>query len=76
VIGDRKSGKLYANRGMIAETYANLGCLGMMLLKPTPIWDVYGRGRGGKKSVDLVIARDPVIGNLANPTPIRDGLGW
>jgi hypothetical protein len=35
----------YANSSLIAEVYANLGWLGMPLLKPTPIWDTPGRGR-------------------------------
>jgi hypothetical protein len=34
----------YANQGLIAQVYANLGCLGMTPLKSTPIWDGYRRG--------------------------------
>jgi hypothetical protein len=34
-----------------------------------------GGGRVGKKSGDPVIARDRVIGNLANSTPIWGALG-
>jgi hypothetical protein len=33
-----------SGKGETCEPYANLGCPGMMSLKPTPIWDGYGRG--------------------------------
>ena len=50
-------GQPCANRGLSAEVYANLGCLGMTPLKPTPIWDGDGRGRG--------IAEIAVIADIA-----------
>jgi hypothetical protein len=57
------------------QTYANLGWIGMMSLKPTPIWDTQEGGRA--KSVDRVIARDLVIGRSkpTNSAPIWDTTG-
>jgi hypothetical protein len=42
-----ESSEPYAKLRLIAGVYANLGCLGMNPLKPTPIWDAQG-GRGGR----------------------------
>jgi hypothetical protein len=42
----RKNSETSAKRGLIAETRANLGWIGMAPLKSTPIWDDPQGGRG------------------------------
>jgi hypothetical protein len=63
VIGKAKPLNPKPNEGLIAETYANLGCLGMNLPKSTPIWDDPG-GRGRNRVIEK--SGDREIGKSRN----------
>jgi hypothetical protein len=65
--------QLYANQGLIAETHAKCGAVGMTSVKPFGIL-VEAEGRGGKNRVIGTSGdRNP---KRSKPTPFWDGVGY